>query len=77
MSLNTSQIHLLEPKMLLVFSAKSLHGKVPTKVKLPVQKHIRENIRPLYGIVDDASFNAEEKRRLISLKDVRIIYSLY
>ena len=45
--------------------------------KLPVKERIRENIRLLYGGVDDAFFDAEEKRWLISPKDVRLIDSAY
>ena len=64
-------------KALVVFSAKSVYGKVSTKVKLPVKERIQENIRLLYGGVDDAFFDAEEKRWLISPKDVRLIDSAY
>ena len=64
-------------KTLVVFSAKSVYGKVSSKVKRPVKERIQEDIRLLYGGVDDAFFDAEEKRWLISPKDVRLIDSAY
>ena len=67
----------VKSKALVVFSAKSVYGKVSTKVKLPVKERIQENIRLLYGGVDDAFFDAEEKRWLINPKDVRLIDSAY
>lgn len=62
---------------LVVFSAKSVHGKVSTRVKLPVKERIENNIRQQYGGIDGARFMAEEKRWLISPKDVRLIGSAY
>ena len=67
----------VKSKTLVVFSAKSVYGKVSAKVKLPVKERIQENIRLLYGGIDDAFFDAEEKRWLISPKDVRLIDSAY
>ena len=67
----------VKSKTLVVFSAKSVFGKVSAKVKLPVKERIHENIRLLYGGIDDARFDAEEKRWLISPKDVRLIDSAY
>lgn len=67
----------LKSKTLVVFSAKSVYGKVPKEVKGPVNKHIQENIRQLYGGIDVTRFDAEEKRWLISPKDVRLIDSAY
>ena len=67
----------VKSKSLVVFSAKSVHGKVPAKVKLPVKERIQENIRLLYGGVDNAFFDAEEKLWLISPKDVRLIDRAY
>ena len=64
-------------KTLVVFSAKSVHGKVSRKVRHPVKERIQENIRLLYGGIDDALFKAEKKRWLISPKDVRVIDSAY
>ena len=51
----------VKSKTLVVFSAKSVYRKVSTKVKLPVKEHIQENIWLLYGGVDEAFFDAEEK----------------
>lgn len=67
----------IKSETLVVFSAKSVYDKVSTKVKLPVNQRIEENIRRLYGGIDFAHFVAEEKRWLISPKDVRLIDSAY
>lgn len=67
----------LKSKTLVVLSAKGVYGKVSAKVKLPVKKRIHKNIWLLYGGIDDAFFDAEEKRWLISPKDVRLIDSAY
>lgn len=62
---------------LVVFSAESVYDKASTGVKLPVNERIKENIRYLYGAIDVACFDAEEKRWLISPKDLRLIDSAY
>ena len=67
----------IESKALVSFSAKSVHNKVPARIKLPVRARIEENIRQLYGGIGLARFAAEEKRWLISPKDVRLIDSAY
>ena len=67
----------VKSETLVFFSAKSVYGKVSARVKLPVKERIKENIRQLYGGIDTDRFNAEEKRWLISPKDVRLIDSAY
>lgn len=64
-------------KTLVVFSAKSVYGKVPTKVNVLINSRIKESIRQQYGDIDVAEFDAEEKRWLISPVDVRLIDSAY
>ena len=54
-----------------------MYGKVSTKVKLAVKEYIQENVRLLYEGVDDAFFDAKEKRWLISREDVRLTDSAY
>lgn len=61
---------------LVVFSAKSLHGKVRPEIKTPVLAQIKGNVKRLYGMNVD-EFAAGEKRWLISPKDVRLIDSGY
>ncbi len=61
----------------MIFSAKSVYGKVSTRVKLPVNERIKENIWDLCEGIDVARFEAEEKSWLISSKDVRLIDSAY
>ena len=63
--LESNSKEVVRSKTLVVFSAKSMYGKVSTKVKLPAKEYIQENVRLLYGGVDDAFFDAEEKRWLI------------
>lgn len=65
-----------ESKTLVVFSAKSLHGKVQPEVKAMVNAHIKDNVERTYGM-DVTKFEADEKRWLISPKDVRLIDSAY
>ena len=60
---------------LAVFSAKSVYGRVPIKVKPPIKECIQEDIRLLYGGIDVAHFDSEKKRWLINPKDVRLIDS--
>ena len=67
----------VKSETLVIFSAKSVYGKVSTRVKLPVKERIKKNIRQMYGGIDIARFDAEEKRWLISPKDVRLIDSAY
>ena len=67
----------VKSETLVMFSAKSVRSKVSTQVKLPVKERTKENIRQLYGGIDIARFDAEEKRWLISPKDVRLIDSAY
>lgn len=55
----------------MVFSVKSVYDKFLIEVKLLVNNRIEENVRRLYGWID------EEKRRFISLKDVRLIDIAY
>ena len=64
-------------RTLVVFSAKSVYNKVAAGVNLPVNERIKENIQQLYGGIDAARFDAEERRWLISPKDVRLIDSSY
>ena len=40
----------------------TLHNKISARVKLCVNERIQENVRQLYGGIDVARFNAEEKR---------------
>ncbi len=61
---------------LVVFSAKSLYGKVPLEIKAPVNAQIKDNVERLYGMSVD-EFAAGEKRWLTSPKDVRLIDSGY
>ena len=61
----------------MAFSAKSLYGKVFIRAELPGKERIEENMRQLYGGIDVAHFDAEEKCWLISPKDVRRIDSAY
>ena len=68
---------ILKSETLVVFLAKSVYGKVSNEVKLPVNQRIQENIRQLYGGIDVARFDAQEKRWLISPEDVRLIDSAY
>jgi len=65
-----------QSETLVVFSAKSLHGKVPPETKTPVQAQIKGNVERLYGTSVD-EFAAGEKRWLISPRDVRLIDSGY
>lgn len=67
----------VKPETLVVFSARSVYNKISARVKLSVNERIHENVRKLYGGIDVARFDAEEKRWLISPKDVRFIDSTY
>ena len=67
----------LRSETLVFCSAKSVYRKVSTQVKLPVKERLKVNIRQLYRGIDVACFDAEEKRWLISPKDVRLIDSAY
>ena len=64
-------------KTLVAFSAKSVYNNVAASVKLRVNVRIKENIQQLHGGLDAARFDAEERRWLISPKDVRLIDSAY
>lgn len=50
---------------------------ISARVKLPVNERIEESIRQLCGGIDVARIDADEKRWLISPKDVRQIDSAY
>ena len=38
-----------------------MYGKVPTKVKLPVKEHIQDDVRLLYGGVDETNLTVHIK----------------
>ncbi len=67
----------VKSESLVVFSANSVYGKISTATKLLVNERIMENIRRSYRGIEVARFEAEEKRWLISSKDVRLIDSAY
>ncbi|CAD6578970.1 MAG: NAD-dependent malic enzyme, mitochondrial [Alectoria sarmentosa] len=67
----------VKPETLVAFSANSVYNKISARVKLSVNERIQEYVRKLYGGIDVARFDAEEKRWLISPKDVRFIDSTY
>lgn len=70
-ALESVSYEVVKLETLVVFSAKSVYDKFSTEVKLLVNNRIEENVRRLYGCID------EEKHWLISLKDVRLIDSAY
>ena len=61
---------------LVVFEAKSVCGKLNSEVKLLVNNRIKNNVQHFCGR-DMTHFEQEEKRWLISPRDVRLIDSMY
>lgn len=60
----------------MVFNAKSVDGRVNPDTKALVKAHMKVNIERIYAM-DVEHFLAEEKRWLVSPKDVRLIDSVY
>lgn len=69
-------VEIAKSKSLVAFSAKSVFGKTHPNLKLMVDERIKGNIQQQYGM-NVATFDGDEKRWLVSPKDVRMIDSGY
>ena len=66
----------LRSESIVLFSLKSVHSKLLPDIKKFVRDQMGNNIERLYHM-DAATFEAQEKRWLVSPKDVRHIDSMY
>ena len=68
--------NVLRSDSLVVFTLKGVHGQTVPEIKTLVNNHMKRNIQRLYNI-DVTTFEAQEKRWLMSPKDVRFIDCMY